>query len=149
MTKSDQIDGNETNFVSYTIEVENVGTGAAAAFVTDYLPDGMLVTEAAPEFASLEDGVVTWNLVDLMPGETRTMTYSARAQVSGRFVNRVRVDASLVDRSRTSAAYASSVVEVGEFEGEVPMPGWQPPEWDFNYTGYSADLTCEEICELS
>lgn len=84
--------------------------------------------EAQPEFSSLEDGVVTWNLVDLGPEEMRTMAYSARAQWSGRFVNLVRVDASLVDGSGTSTVYASSVVEVGEFEDEVPMPGWEPPE---------------------
>ena len=109
----------------------------------------MALLDASPEFASLDDGVVTWNLVDLVPGETRTTTYSARAQWSGRFVNRVRVEASHVDGSGTSTAYASSVVEVGEFEGEVPMPGWQPPDWDLNDTGYSADMTCEEMCEIT
>jgi uncharacterized repeat protein (TIGR01451 family) len=148
-TKSGRIDENESNVVSYTIEVENVGDGAAAAVVTDYLPDGMVVMEASPEFAYLDNGVVTWNLVDLMPGEARTINYRAEAGWSGRFVNRVRVDASLVDGYGTSTVYASSVVEVGEFEGEIPVPGWQPPDWGLNYTGYPADLTGEEICERS
>jgi hypothetical protein len=29
------------------------------------------------------------------------------------------------------------------------VPGWQPPDWGLNYTGYPADLTGEEICELT
>jgi uncharacterized repeat protein (TIGR01451 family) len=147
--KTGRIDANETNVVLYAITVENVGDGAAAAVVTDTLPDGMVLLEAEPEFASLDSGLVTWNLVELMPKETRTITYQARAQVSGRVVNRVRVDANLVDGSGRGSVYASSVVEVGEFEAGRPRPGWQPPDWGFNYTGYAADMTCEEICELS
>jgi len=149
VTKSGRVDLNRSNFVSYTIEVENVGDGPVAAVVTDHLPDGLEVEEASPSFASLEGGVLTWNLVDLMPGETRTITYRAEALWGGRFLNRVRVDANAVDGSGASTAHASSLVEVAEFEGEVPAPGWRPPEWGFNYTGYPADLTCEEICEIS
>lgn len=63
-------------------------------------------------------------------------------------MNRVRVDANSIDGSGMGSVYASSVVEVGEFEREIPEPGWQPPDWGFNYTEYPADLTCEEICEL-
>lgn len=96
-----------------------------------------------------QDGIVTWNLIDLMPGETRSINYRAETEWSGRFVNRARVDASLVDGSSTSTAYASSAVEVGEFEGEIQKPGWQPPDWGLNYTKSSVDLTCEEICEIS
>ncbi len=147
--KTGRIDQNETNVALYSITIENVGEGALAAAVTDTLPEGMVIMEAAPEFASSENGVVTWNLIDLGPKETRTINYRAQALWSGRFVNRVQVDASAVDGSGMSSVYASSVVEVGEFEREIPEPGWQPPEWGFNYTEYPADITCEEICELS
>jgi uncharacterized repeat protein (TIGR01451 family) len=148
VTKSGRVDVNESNVVGYTITVENVGKVAAAAVVTDYLPDGMVVMEASPEFASFENGAVTWNLVDLMPKETRTITYGAEAQWSGRFVNRVRVDASAVDGSGMGSVYASSVVEVGEFEREIPAQGWQPPDWGFNYTAYQPEATGDDICEL-
>jgi uncharacterized repeat protein (TIGR01451 family) len=148
VTKSGHVDVNESNVVVYTITVENVGKGAGAAVVTDYLPDGMEVMDAVPEFASLDNGVVTWNLVDLMLGETRTITYRAQALWSGRFVNRVQVDASLVDGSGMDMVYASTVVEVGEFEREIPAPGWQPPDWGFNYTACQPDASGDGVCEL-
>ncbi|GEM_PF-493301 len=148
VTKSGRIDQNEPNQVLYTITVENVGEGATAAAVADYLPDGMVVAEASPEVASLDDGVATWNLVEMMPGETRTINYRAEARWSGKFVNRVRVDASPVDGSGMSTAYASSIVDVGEFEREIQPPGWQPPDWGLNYTAYQPEITADGVCNI-
>ena len=142
---ADEID---PEVVIYEIAVENVGDGPAAVTLTDRLPNGMTVLEASPAFASLEDGVVTWNFIDLEPGETRTVAYRAQALWSGRFVNRVRADSSLVDGSKASTVYASSIVEVGEFEGEVPVPGWQPPDWGLNYSACWSDLEDEYLCEI-
>ncbi len=45
--------------------------------------------------------------------------------------------------------YVSAAVNVGEFEGEISAPGWQPPDWGFNDTGYSNGLTCEGTCTLA
>jgi hypothetical protein len=55
-------------------------------------------------------------------------SYRDEALWSGRFVNRVRVDTSLVDWAKRSAAYASSAVEVREFVEVIQKPGWQPQE---------------------
>ena len=38
--------------------------------------------------------------------------------------------------------YVSAAVTVGEFEGEISAPGWQPPDWGF-------DSGCEECNELT
>ncbi len=38
--------------------------------------------------------------------------------------------------------YVSAAVAVGEFEGEISKPGWQPPDWGF-------DSGCEECNELA
>ncbi len=142
---ADEID---PEVVIYEIAVENVGDGPAAVTLTDRLPDGMTVLEASPAFASLEDGVVTWNFIDLEPGETRTVAYRAQALWSGRFVNRVRADSSLVDGSKASTVYASCIVEVGEFEGEVPAAEWQPPDWGLNHSACGSDLEDEYLCEI-
>jgi len=63
-------------------------------------------------------------------------------------VNRVRADSSLVDGSEARTVYASSIVEVGEFEGEVPVPGWQPTDWGLNYSACESDLDEEYLCEI-
>jgi hypothetical protein len=43
--------------------------------------------------------------------------------------------------------YANSVIEVGEVEecGTSSCTGWSPPNWDFEYVGYPAELTCDEM----
>ena len=45
--------------------------------------------------------------------------------------------------------YVSAAVSVGEFEGEISAPGWQPPDWGFDDVGYSNEPTCEGICALT
>jgi hypothetical protein len=89
----------------------------------------MRLIDSSPTFATYEDGVATWNLIDLGPGETRTIVYEAEALWSGRFVNLVEVDPRSVDGPTMQPVYAKAVVEVEEFEGERPRPGWQPPDW--------------------
>jgi uncharacterized repeat protein (TIGR01451 family) len=117
------------NHVTYSLEVKNLGGATLVATVTDRLPDGMVLIDSSPTFATYEDGVVTWNLIDLGPGETETIVYDAEALWSGRFVNLVEVDPRSVDGTSLRPVYAKAVVEVEEFEGERPRPGWQPPDW--------------------
>jgi len=99
------------------------------AKVADWLPVGMRLIDSSPTFATYDDGVVTWNLIDLGPGEERRIIYEVEALWSGRFVNLVEVDPRSVDGPSMRPVYAKSIVEVEEFEGERPRPGWQPPDW--------------------
>jgi len=46
------------------------------------------------------------------------------------------------DYSLVRPVYVSAAVTVGEFEGEISAPGWQPPDWGF-------DSGCEECNELT
>ena len=85
---------------------------------------------------------VTWNLIDIMPFETKKIVYRTEALRSGHFVNEARVDLRSVDGTIVRPVYVSAAVTVGEFEGEISAPGWQPPDWGF-------DLSCEECNELT
>lgn len=129
ISKAGDVDEAVGNRVWYTLEVENLGDRPLVADVTDRLPDGMRLIYSSPIFASYEDGVATWNLVDLAPGEVETVAYGVEALWSGRFVNLAGVEARTADGTSLQAATARSVVEVEEFEGERPRPGWQPPAW--------------------
>ena len=131
VSKTGEVNEAAANHVRYTLDMENLGDDTLVATVTDRLPDGMVLIDSSPTFASYEDGVITWNLIDLGPKENETVVYEVEAHWSGRFVNLVEVEATSVDGSSPQPVYATSVVEVEEFEGEEPRPGWQPPDWGF------------------
>jgi hypothetical protein len=129
VVKTGTVDEAVPNHVLYGLEIENLGDATLVATVTDRLPDGMRLIDSSPTFASCENGVVTWNIIDIGPGEKVRIVYEAEALWSGRFVNLVEVDPRSVDGPSLRPVYAKSVVEVEEFEGERPRPGWQPPDW--------------------
>lgn len=135
VAKTGTVDEIVANHVRYSLEVKNLGADTLVATVTDRLPDGMMLIDSSPTFAAYDDGVVTWNLIDLGPGETETIVYNAEVLWSGRFVNLVEVYPSSVGGSSLRPVYARSVVDVEEFEGEQPQPGWQPPDWGFGEAG--------------
>jgi len=147
-TKEGTFDPDEPNMVLYTLELENLDERTKAVRVTDFLPADMRFLNASIEPATIDGNVITWNLIDVGPEETVSITYRAEALRSGKFVNRAEVDARSVDGSATSVVYANAVVEVPKFEGEMEPSGWQPPDWGFKYKDYPNKLTCEEICNL-
>jgi len=90
-------------------------------------------------------------LVEIGPFETETIAYRVEAQRAGRFTNSVEVDARSVDGPAIQPVYASSVIDVGAVEGygTSSCDGWQPPSWDFQYVGYSAEVFCNDTCGLT
>ena len=147
-TKTGEVDPNAPNIVIYTLSVQNLDATTKVAEVIDILPAGMNFLNSSVGPSSVEGSRVTWNLINIDPFETKTIVYRAEALWSGKFLNRAVVDARSVDGSSTPPVYANSIVEVGEFEGEVPLSGWQPPDWGFEHIWYPNNLTCEEICDL-
>jgi uncharacterized repeat protein (TIGR01451 family) len=150
-TKSGEVEEADPRVVTYTITVQNLDEKTKVATVADVLPEGMRFLDSSLEPSSVEGNTVTWTLIDIGPYETERIVYGAEALWSGKFLNRAVVDARSVDGSSSPQVYANSIVEIGEFEGEVelPKPIWQPPDWDFEYSEYSNDLTCEEITNLT
>jgi len=144
VSKTARLDETSSNVVRYRIVIQNSGDATRVATVTDNLPDGMVLLDSVAPFSSYDGGVVTWNLIDLGPMENKTIDYRAEALWSGRFENQVMVDARSVDGSATSPVYAAAVITLEEFEGEIPEPGWQPPNWDLSHV---ESPTYFEMCE--
>ena len=148
-TKLGEVDENDPRVVTYTVTIQNLGEDSKVAAVTDILPDSMRFLDSSPKPSSVDGNAVIWTLIDLGPYEAETIVYGAEALRSGRFFNQALVEARSVDGSRTPRVYASSVIEIAEFEGELPQPIWTPPDWGFQYMDYSNNLSCEEICQLN
>ena len=144
VSKTARLDETSSNVILFRIEIENSADFSRVATVTDSLPEGMVLLDSPVPFASYEGDVVTWNLIDLGPMEKRTIDYRVEALWSGQFENQVKVDPRSVDGASSSPVYATAMITVGEFEGERPAPGWQPPDWGFRYVGTATGSICEE-----
>jgi len=144
MTKEGVVDPTEPNVVWYTLKIHNKANSTRTAKVTDHLPQGMVFLDSSVPFASYKNDFVTWNLIDVGPFETETIYYKTEALWSGRFVNQARIDSRSVTGPTTRSTSCSAEVEVGSFENERSAPGWQPPDWGFEYGNsgeYLADMT--------
>ena len=149
-TKFGEVDEDDPRIVTYTLTVQNLDDNTKVATVADVLPEGMRFLDSSVEPSSVDGNAVSWTLVDIGPYEAETIVYGVEALWSGRFFNRALVDARSVGGSSTQPVYASSIVDIAEFEGEVELtpPKWNPPDWGFEYMGYADNLSCVELCDL-
>ncbi|HII07665.1 MAG TPA: DUF11 domain-containing protein [Methanotrichaceae archaeon] len=147
VTKTAEIDQENPNVVWYRVDIKNWADVTRVATVTDSLPAGMVLLDTTVPFASYEKNTIVWNIVENGPYETATIAYRVEAQRAGRFTNSVEVDARSVDGPVVQPVYANSVIDVGVVEEceTTSCTEWQPPNWDFEYVGYTADLSCEEL----
>ena len=149
VVKTAELDEVNASVVRYKVEVKNAEDVTRVATVTDSLPSGMKLIDSSIPFASYENGVVVWNLVEIKPFETKTIEFSALAPGDGRFTNTVEVDPRSVDGPVVQPVRATCVIEVGVVEdecGPISCGIWQPPNWELEHYGYGADgLACEDL----
>lgn len=140
-----KLDEDNPKVVWYTIKITNNDNATRAATVTDRLPARMQLLDTKVPFASYDNGVVVWNLVDIGPSETKTIEFSALASSDGRYANTVEVDS----ESAAQPVSATCMIDVGTVDGEgsiVSCDGWQLPNWEFEHYGYGSDeATCEDL----
>jgi len=141
---------NEDNLslVQYKVDIVNSGAATRVAAVTGYLPAEMVFLNSSIPFASYENDIVTWNVIEIGPSETKAIEYSVLALKNGRFTNSVEVDARSVDGLVVQPVYAHCVIDVGTVEdecGQITGGVWQPPNWQFEHFGYEPD---DQTCEL-
>jgi len=92
--------------IEYTIVVKNTGNGAAKDVVVyDQLPEGFKHDSGS--------GALTFQVGDLAPGESKTITINVEAAARGEFVNKANAEASNAD---SVAAEAPTVVMYKEFK---------------------------------
>ena len=87
--------------------------------VTIHIPSGMrfLNSSLVPKQSQNE---VKWTVIDLKPGEERSITYRAEASRDGKFTDLVHVDAILVHGQAVSAEANADVV-IGQAPGKSEM----------------------------
>ena len=145
--KTAVVDGVNQTVVWYRIDIKNHDNATRVAAATDHLPEGMVLLDAMVPFASYDGSTITWNLIEIGPGEMATIAYRAEAQHAGRFVNSVEVDVRSVGGPVVQPVRATSVVEVGESSEceSTSCDLWSPRDWDFEYVGsYAPNVACEE-----
>ena len=101
----------------YTIEVSNIGDGAARnTTVVDTLPAGMEHVSSDPAGTVSEDGsTVTWSIGDLNPGDSSTITLTVVGRTAGAMVNTAAATADMAaaeTQAQTSTAILVPAITV-------------------------------------
>jgi hypothetical protein len=114
------------------------------AFILDRLPGGMELLNSSLMPSDVGPGQVSWTIIDLKPGETKTIDYMARVPGSGAYVNQAHIEVYSVDGPDSASADVMARVETGgAINATLPQPsGWQPPAcFGLNCTeqGYNDD----------
>jgi hypothetical protein len=139
LEKSAIVQDQQPGMISYKLAFENSGSKVMAARLTDYLPEGMILSSAsvAPlNYEEYEDGTraVTWTFNAVQPGEHVVVEVLVQALRDGSFTNAARLQAANVDGSGTATTESRASVYVDGTSRSPYQTGhgiWQPPDWDF------------------
>ena len=110
----------------YTIIVRNNGPDDATSVVMeDTIPTGVCISEITidEQFGTYcyYDGMITWNIGVLAPGETATMTVTVIPEIVGLITNVATVDSEEVDDPNQNNNTATETVTVVELDDIVDL----------------------------
>jgi uncharacterized repeat protein (TIGR01451 family) len=128
VTKQGNVDPSDAKLIRYNITLQNRREETIVATIDDQLPQGLefIGSSVSPSNVSSTSNTVRWDLIEIRPGENRTIDYRCRALWGGMFENLAHVDAySLDGADLTSTDVISSVFVEGE--GYRSSSTWQPP----------------------
>lgn len=127
--KTAYVDPKDKMMIHYRISLRNREKYVMAVYVTDMLPGGLIFQSSSltPSNRSFSPDLVGWSIIDLKPGETKTIDYIAKALFSGVFVNHAYIEAHAVDGTDFIAVDVFSNVEIGGAEQSSSSSTWQPP----------------------
>ena len=93
LTETARIDPHKKTVVWYNITLKNRANGPMTTVVTDHIPSGMRFLNSSMVPSKQSQNAVKWMVMDLEPGEERSITYRAEASHDGKFIDLVHVDA--------------------------------------------------------
>lgn len=133
--KTGKVNSSDPTLIRYSIRLKNRENYTLAVTIRDELPEGISFVNSTLPPAGRTASSLTWNIVDLQPGQVRTLDYLARAHRSGTFSAPAYIDASSLDGSEVLSADVSAQVYVpGELSSSISSD-WQPPAcFDLNCT---------------
>jgi uncharacterized repeat protein (TIGR01451 family) len=126
-TKTACVDPEDPRLVHYGITLKNREKYIMIASITDQLPAGIVFLNSSVLPSDRTADEVSWNIMDLKPGETRTIDYWTRADQSGVFVNQAHIVVHSVDGTDFASADVVSRVEIGGEKPDNATSTWQPP----------------------
>ncbi|MGB5099307.1 MAG: SdrD B-like domain-containing protein [Methanothrix sp.] len=142
--KTAKVDALDPKVVWYRLDLKNREKYTMVAFLMDQLPQPMTLINSSLEPSENRSNLITWTILDLAPGESRNITYRARAENDGVYVNVVHIEAFSVDGPDAAAADVEARIDLGA-GGALPSSissNWQPPTcFGLNCSGqiYSED----------
>lgn len=143
VSKEALIEPGTDDIVDYKITLRNPWNYTMAASVVDMLPSGMRLMGSSLQPSDYDSNTnrVVWMIIDLLPGQTRTIEYRAKALQRGVLVNRARIEAYAVGGAGATTVEASAEVDVREVKTEGKKGdagGWKTPA--------CFDLNCSASC---
>jgi len=142
-------EGENPRRVVYNLTVRNEADAPRVVAATCQLPEGMRLLDSSVPFSSYDSGVVTWNLIDLLPFGSKTILFEVEASMNGTFASRAEVEVLSIDGTSSGGSLTvGAFVTVGDFDGEMVAPGWRPPEWGLDSTACPG-MGCWDECDLA
>lgn len=124
--KTAYVDPRDGTMVHYSIILRNREKYVMAVSIVDQLPGGMMFQSSSIMPSDRSSDWVSGNIIDLEPGETRTIDYLAKAMYNGLFLNQAHIEAHAVDGADVAFADVAARVEIGA-GGNRSSSTWQPP----------------------
>jgi uncharacterized repeat protein (TIGR01451 family) len=128
-SKTARIDSLDPRVVWYSLSLMNREKYTMVAFWMDRMPLSMKLLNSSQEPSENRSDLITWTILDLAPGEKRTIVYRARADSDGTFVNIAHIEAFSVDGPDAAAADVEARIDLGAGGAVVSSSSsdWQPP----------------------
>jgi len=121
-SKTARIDPLDQNMVWYRLDIRNRERYSMVVFLRDLLPAGMQFINSSLEPSENTSRQISWTILDLGPGESRSIIYRARAAADGSYVNHVHIEAFSVDGPDSAAADVTMQVDLGRGALQSPHP---------------------------
>jgi len=128
-SKTARIDSLDPKVVWYTLNLKNREKYTMVAFWMDRLPLSMGLLNSSLEPSENRSGLITWTILDLAPGENRSIVYRTRAEADGTYINTAHIEAFSVDGPDAAAADVEARINLGEGVAVASSSSsdWQPP----------------------
>jgi len=128
-SKTARVDALDPMVVWYSLNLKNREKYTMVAFIMDRLPSTMQLLNSSLEPSENRSNLITWAILDLAPGENRTIVYRARAKKDGAYVNVAHIEAFSVDGPDGAAADVEARIDLGAGGALASSfsSDWQPP----------------------
>jgi uncharacterized repeat protein (TIGR01451 family) len=112
-SKTARVDALDPKVVWYSLNLKNREKYTMVAFLIDQLPASMKLLNSSQDPSETRSNQITWNILDLAPGENRTIVYRALAESDGVYVNVAHIEAFSVDGPDYAVADVEARIALG------------------------------------